>query len=284
MIKKAIKTTFLGILLLVALALSACLNKEGYSIKLCDFSDGGSGVTHKVEYSLWSEGRYTDYFAKDRLILSVGNLNIDAEYVNSEINTFEYYETHLYKDKNNNYFSVTDNGKLCYYLAGSDLNTGNEKICTEAECISIAREFLDAIVDSSAYTLHTEFKESSQTYVFTFEKTVGGFRSADRAEIWVKQNGNISIFSSFMLGEIPNDAVVAFDTAEIEKQIVASLDEKYEKVKEKYDTVSYEMRNYTLTRTEEGEYALVCSVDVRCIDHYGEYDSVCSDRLTFFIR
>ena len=285
MIKKAIKTTFLGILLLVALALSACLDKEGYSIKLCAFSDGGSsGVSHEIEYPLWNGGYYEDPTAEKRLVSRIGNLNIDAEYVNSVINTYEYYATHRYRDENKSYYVIADDGKLCNYFCRKGEISDTDRIYTEEECIAIAREFLNTIVDSSAYTVRAAHDEEHGFYSVSFLKKINGFRCADSAYIRVLENGRIYTFHSFMLGEIPNDAVFEFDTAEIEKQIAANLDEKYEKVKEKYDTISYEDFEYVLTRTEDGEYALVCYVDIELIDHYEENDVVISERLTFFIR
>lgn len=273
---------FVLILLVTVTLLSGCSKQKGYSVKVCGFSDSIPEVKHSMEYKEWSNGAFFDKKTEKNIDIAIEGNVVKAEYVDSEKKFYDYYNTHRYKDLNGNYLEVTDDGRLCSYFFGSHTNT--DKIYTEAECIDIAREFLNDIVCSDDYIINTEFDANRNLYLISFTKNADGFLCADRADFAVEQNGNIYSFSSSMLGKIPKNTVTGFDTKSLEAQVISKLDKEYSEAKKIYDLVSYDNINYTLTINEDNEFALVCSVDVYCKKNLGDYETVLSERIQLLIQ
>lgn len=196
-----------------------------------------------------------------------------------------FYKTHKYRDENNRFFSVTDDGKLCAYFFGNrSSEDDNERTYTESECIDIARKFLSNITDVSEYTVTTVFDEDRRLYTVSFVKYADGFRCSDRADIRIEETGYIYSFSSTMLGRMSSDVTTNFDNEAIRSQIISKLDSEYSEAKQAYDDVSYENFDYELTIDDDGKYALICSIDVKCTRSYDGYDSIISERIRLLIQ
>ena len=272
-------------LLLFMTLFTGCTKKDELSIRICGYSDSIPENSHKLEYQEWSEEAFVDSKAEKNISLSVGNIEVAGEYVETEIRFSEFYKTHKYRDENNRFFSVTDDGKLCAYFFGNrSSEDDNERTYTESECIDIARKFLSNITDVSEYTVTTVFDEDRRLYTVSFVKYADGFRCSDRADIRIEETGYIYSFSSTMLGRMSSDATTNFDEEAIRSQIVSKLDSEYSKAKQAYDDVSYENFDYELTIDDDGKYALICSIDVRCIRSYDGYDSINSERIRLLIQ
>ncbi len=260
------------------------LSDKNYLIQLCSFSDSISGVSHKAEYHDWREGSFVAEEEAKKIKLPIGDDDYQAEYWKTEKRFLEFYYTHSYWDEKGDSFSVTEDGQLSLYFFGSsDDADENGKIYTEAECREIARAFLDNIVDADDYTVQSEYDAGNQRYKISFTKTVSGLDCADQAKFLVEENGHIYSFSSFMLGQIPNDAAVDFDIQAVETQLVARLDQIYADAKVGYDDVRYDFLNHTVTRDANGEYFLVSTVEVRCIIDHGEVLESMAERLSFVV-
>ena len=98
----------------------------------------------------------------------------------------------------------------------------------------------------------------------------------------VEEDGYIYSFSSTMLGRIPANARTSFNRKNVEKNIIAKLDEEYSKGP--YDEVTYENFNYELTIDENGKYALICYLDVSYKENYGDCYSLLSERISLLIQ
>ena len=85
-----------------------------------------------------------------------------------------------------------------------------------------------------------------------------------------------------MLGRIPANARTSFNRKNVEKNIIAKLDEEYSKGS--YDEVTYENFNYELTIDENGKYALICYLDVNYKENYGDCYSLLSERIRLLIQ
>lgn len=272
-------------LLLFMTLFTGCAKKDELSIRICGYSDSIPENSHKLEYQEWSEEAFVDSKAEKNISLSVGNIEVAGEYVETEIRFSEFYKTHKYRDENNRFFSVTDDGKLCAYFFGNrSSEDDNERTYTESECIDIARKFLSNITDVSEYTVTTVFDEDRRLYTVSFVKYADGFRCSDRADIRIEETGYIYSFSSTMLGRMSSDATTNFDEEAIRSQIVSKLDSEYSKAKQAYDDVSFENFDYELIIDDDGKYALICSIDVRCIRSYDGYDSINSERIRLLIQ
>ena len=274
----------MSLLLLIALFV-ACTKKNDLSIRICGYSDSIPENPHKLEYQDWSKDAYVDSRAKKNIAFSVGNIEVSGKYVETEKRFSEFHETHKYKDEKDRYFSLTDEGKLCTYFFGSHPSEDdNERIYAEAECVDIASTFVSNIVDVSKYTVTTAFDESRRMYTVSFVKYADGFRCSDRAEIIIEETGYIYSFSSTMLGRISSDVTTHFDREVIQNQIISKLDSEYSKAKQAYDEVSYDNFDYELSIDDDGEYVLICSIDVKCIRSYDGYDSIISERILLLIQ
>ena len=261
------------------------ISDKDYLIQLCGFSDSIPNVTHKAEFSDWSVGTFIDQGAQKNLRLSVEKRSIDAEYINTEKKFYDFYYTHAYEDENNNSFCVTETGQLSHCFFGPSWGESkNEKIYSEVECRNIAYAFIDDIVNAGDYTIQSVYEEDQRLYRFSFTKSVSGFDCADQAEVWVEENGHIYSFSSSMLGKIPSDATVDFDVKQIQAQLGARLDQMYANAKKVFDEIQYEFVYHTVTIDEDGNYLLVCTVNVDCITKYGEVSTIMGERLRFVVQ
>ena len=87
-----------------------------------------------------------------------------------------------------------------------------------------------------------------------------------------------------MLGRMSSDVTTNFDNEAIRSQIISKLDSEYSEAKQAYDDVSYENFDYELTIDDDGKYALICSIDVKCTRSYDGYDSIISERIRLLIQ
>lgn len=272
------------LLVLLGTLFVGCAKKDELSIRVCGYSDSIPENPHKLEYQDWSKDAFVDSKAEKNVAYSVGNIEVAGNYIETEKRFSEFYETHKYKDKNNRYFSLTDDGKLCTYFFGSNSSEDDERTHTESECIDIASTFVSNITDVAQYTVTTTFDESRKMYTVSFVKYADGFRCSDRADIMIEETGYIYSFSSTMLGRISSDAATNFDREVIQEQVISKLDAEYSTAKQAYDDVTYENFDYELTIDEDGEYALICSIDVKCIRSHDDYDDIVSERIMLLIQ
>lgn len=272
-------------LLLLTTLLLGCSRNNNLSIKICGYSDSIPQAPHELEFEAWSEDAFFDSNVDKNIIITIGNVEVEGNYVNSEIRFSEFYKTHKYKDKNNCYFSLSDEGKLCTYFFGNEPSNNNyNKTYTESECIEIARTFVSNITNVSEYTATSTFDDERKMYTVSFTKYIDGFRCSDRADIMIKETGYIYSFSSTMLGQMSSNMTTGFDCENIKKQVISKLDDEYATAKQTYDEVSYESFDYELTIDDNGEYALICTVEVKCIHFYDGYDVVASERILLLIQ
>lgn len=272
-------------LVLPITVLSGCSVNNNYSIKICRYSDSISESSNQSEFQDWNKGPFDDPTAKKAVELDFGNVAVVGSYVETEKRFSEFYNTHTYKDENNHLFTLTEDGKLSSYFFGNNPNkVDNGKIYTKSECIEIARSFISEIVDPSQYTVTAEYNALLGMYRVSFDKYVDGFKCSDQAEIMIEQTGYIYSFSSTMLGKIPANAKTNFNRKAVEKKIIEKLDKEYSESKDSYDEVSYENFNYNLTMDENGKYALICYLDVDCIDIQGENKIVRGERMRLLIQ
>lgn len=280
---KKISCLVVSVLLLVGL-FTGCKNNDGLSIRICGYSDSIPENPHKLEFKDWSKEAFVDGKAEKSVAFSFGNIEVAGSYVETEKRFSEFYETHKYKDEENRYFSLTDDGNLCTYFFGKSTSEDNGRIHTEAECIETASVFLSSITDVSQYTVTASFDENRRMYTISFIKYADGFRCSDRADVMIEETGHIYSFSSTMLGRIQSDVKTNFDPTIIQEQVVSKLDTEYSGAKQAYDEVTYESFDYELTIGEDGEYALICSVDVKCVHSYDGYDGIVFERIMLLIQ
>ena len=285
------KKQIVSVLLIMFLLLPCfgCADKEAesneYIVKVCGFSDSIPETDHKLEYSLWSEGKYTDTTIVKQVDFLLGNSQIKGSYKDSERKFYNCFSTHRYLDANNRFFEIDSNQKLTSYFWGSAAIAQEPSAKLSAdECKEIACSFLGKIVDIKDYTVSVNYDETNGKYSICFEKYIGTLKTADQATVVVEENGNLYSYTSSMLGHIPTDVVPEYDQTAVQQAIEAKLEKIYAKAKSTYDEVNYDDFEYVLTKVTDTDFALVCVINVSCLNHYGEFEEITSERLRLIIE
>ena len=132
---------------------------------------------------------------------------------------------------------------------------------TQAQCESVAREFLGEYVDVSQYQEEIARDELYDGYLITFTKYLNGYPTTDMAQVCVLDNGKIGAYTSCMFGMVPSASNITFDYDKAVQAVYQKLDTIYADAKAKYESVVYEPE-FKYTVLEDGELGLFCSVKI----------------------
>lgn len=264
------------------LAFGGCAQTQNYQVLTFDYSDSVDGSSFTREYNYWSEENIDVSGVKSVITVDVNGEQHTGIFDRVHMVAPNSYPVYQYTDNNDNTFTVDPDGKLASYFWESTKGDNQNKL-SEEDCAEIAKEFLKKVVDVELYQLKTEYSSEQGHYQFIFTKYIDGYKTADSARVTVKENGDLYIFSSTMLGKIPMDVQIDFDNEKVEKAVFKKLDAEYAGVKSKYDKVAYKIVNKYVTILESGDVAMVCTVEVDCITKLGEYYSHLGNRVGFVI-
>jgi len=252
-----------------------------YTVVVYGYSDSAKFVNHEKEYEFGDFEKYNAHKAQERVIVKIGEKEIQGEYVGTDYigtNTFPTYE---YRDEQNNLFAIDPEGRLVFYFWGEEEKSG--EMISQEEAEQIAKDFLGDIVDVSPYQIDVTKDDKAENYTVEFKKYVDGMETTDCATIRVQYSGELYSYSSFMLGTVSEDVTNNFDMNDVENAIVNRLDQVFEASKEEYDRVEYGTPTISLTMLKDGSVGLVCYVDMECIDEVGVYEAITSERINMVI-
>lgn len=172
---------------------------------------------------------------------------------------------------------------LVSFFRGNTSLQGPEK--TKDECVAIAREFLASIVDVSNYDIDVAEDSERKMYTVTFVRRLGDLKTADTATIVVKSDGELYSYSSFMLGRMAGKTVSpdSIDFQKIKESIYNKLSLIYQDAKSNYSRVEFREPACMLTALKDGSLGIVCTVDVDCINSYGKFEEMLSERNNFVV-
>ena len=254
---------------------------------MCGFSDSVSIAGHKVEYEFPTYERYKEKSLNEKMTINISGRDVKGEFKETEYRGFNYYPIYEYEDENGNSFHVNPEGLLVgYSLNRKDRENeiiSQDKTISQDDSIAIAKEFLSNIVDVTKYQISVKEKESLKMYEVSFTKYVGELKTTDSATVDVIYSGEISSYSSFMLGKVSDVQTYNFDLESVKASITNRLDEIYAEAKTKYDRVVYEEPTFLLTNLKDGSVGLVCYLDVKCVSVIGEYEAYISDRVCMVV-
>lgn len=258
-------------------------SEKEYQVLVCGYSDSISSVDHEIEYVFEDSEKYADIIPEQKLTMVVNEQNYIGDYLRTSYIGSNYFPTYEYSSKENRVsFSVDEKGFLVNYIKHSSCN--NENVCSEQECLQIAKDFLNKFADVSQYTTKIEINEESKYYTIRFEKYVGDFKTADKATIDVFFDGEVYCYSSFMLGRIPVETKTSdIDMDGIHSAVKERLDVMYQHAKEVYDRVEYGEPKFELTILKDGRRGICYWIDVDCIDIVGEYTTSTGELLYMVI-
>ena len=234
-----------------------------YTFVICNPSQG---------YTKWNEVIDTIIPNPDIEVLICGKM-VPARFCGyARVRQYEPYITFYYNNQN---LGVTADGQLKYYFWKENwdrsINPLREYISLE-ECIGVAENFIISHfdVDLNDYRMEIENLDSDMVYYdIVFSKYIGDFETAEKIRVGVRKDGDLIEFDSCMLGGIPNDTEINFDTEKIESIIFDQLDVRYEKQMQNYDEIHYDIDSCVVTILDTGEVALVYKIMVSGIKHRG---------------
>lgn len=274
----------LTVLILFVILLSGCGAKNGFGqIQVCGFSNSVSEINPRLEYTKWSKDAYVDSKQTKSMAVAINGTDYAGEYVNSDYAFGTYELRHTYKTANNIYFEVDSDRKPIACFWGEQESSGSEK--SQADCEKIAEDLISETTGCSLkdYQKSVRFDEELGLYTVTYIKYIGSIESEDQAEVQIDRYGNAYSFRATMLGKISVDNVPTFDLHSIDEEITKKLDTLTKDARKSYDSVEYGDFVYTLSMTDPDAYALLCTVDVKCINRAGEYDMETGEKIQFVI-
>lgn len=258
------KTIFVCFILMCLISTGCSIqNKDEYTARVYAYSDSVSSAKHIIEYEFVDE-KYENADISKEVTVKVKDKLIKGKYLKTEYFDFNYYPTYEYVDDNGNLFCIDPEGKLTYYFWGNPEETGIE--LSKEECISVVDEFVSDIIDVSKYQLKVDVKENK--YEVTYTKFVDNTETTESICVVVLFTGNLYSYSSFMLGKIPEDATNDFDMDKVKESVTNRLDIMFEDAKHRYDEVKYTEVATQYTILKDGQEALICTVDVECINNF----------------
>lgn len=113
-----------------------------------------------------------------------------------------------------------------------------------------ADELASHFVQASAYERVYFYQEDTSVHKFTYYKKAGGYRTADRGNVWISSDGNVELVSFINTGIFDKIEIPAIDPKALDEAFYKSLGE----------TVCQKIWERTLT-VKEGEVYLLYDYD-----------------------
>ncbi len=256
-----------------------------YKPLIYDFSDSITAAKYEMEYSLVNMDKYLDVIPDEKVNMLINGNNIEADFRRISIIAPNYFPTYRYYSKEDDTSVMTDEkGKMIGFYQHKTVDFNEDEVCSENDCLQIAKEYLSQYVDVSEYSIQVEKTEDKQLYEFSFTKYIGDFMTTDNITIGVFYNGEIKFFSSFMMGRVPAETSTEdIDMERIHSSVNQKLDQIYQRAKQIYDIVEYTEPSYALTVLSDGTRAIEYSLEVKCILEDAEGRTVYADRINMII-
>lgn len=262
---------------------NAAVPNSPYQVLSYGYSDSIPSAKHMIEYIFADKEKYINTTPDDIVEVLINGISYSGEYQSNHYRSCNYFPVYEYISETGLSFAVDDSGMLVSFFQGNTSLQGPEK--TKAECVAIAREFLASIVYVSNYDIDVAEDSERKMYTVTFVRRIGDLKTADTATIVVKSDGDLYSYSSFMLGRMAGKTVSpdSIDFQKIKESIYNKLSLIYQDAKSNYSRVEFGEPAYMLTALKDGSLGVVCTVDVDCINSYGEFGEMLSERNNFVV-
>lgn len=251
-----------------------------YPVMIYDYSDSIQSAYHTIEYEFADREKYNELIIIPNVELTVGGKQYSGVFQTRQYRANNYYPTSRYLDSNSNYFEIDDNSVLVSYFWGT---ASSEKILPKEECLMVAKDFITNIIDISDYEIDITDDQERALYTVTFTRYVNGLKSTDCATVVVQYNGVLYSYSSNMLGRVKHIQAVNIDL----NKAMASVDRKlniiYQDTRDKHTRVEFEKSDFIITTLKDGSAGLICSVVIKCIDAFGEFETIVSERVNLVV-
>lgn len=278
------KTKFACLLFAICLLFASCGEKEvpsqvapeiTYTASLLDYSDDASDLSLSREYDKWSSLPDFDIQSGDTMDISLNGNQVTGELWFTYTPNLGNYTVYCYLYNEHYDFAVDENGKLVTFRL--PVTSTGLPAKTEHECLQIAKNFLSTLVDPEDYDVTSVYYKEEGEYRFSFHKNIDQFKSADSAEIYVHESGQLFSFSSLMLGRIPTDTKNVFDIDKVNEVINKKIDSIFDGVLS--GPMNYSIVDYTFTILEDGSQAVVATIEATST----EWKNVAPDLLSIIV-
>ncbi len=109
-------------------------------------------------------------------------------------------------------------------------------------------------------------------------------KTSENALIHVFYDGQLGYYTSNMLNKLNANTIrTNIDMSRVNESVYNRLDQIFADAKNKYSRVEYEEPVFSLTVLKDGNTALLCTVDVNCVEVSGEYEYIMSDCINFIV-
>lgn len=252
---------------------------ESYSASIIGFSDSISSSGLSIEYDLKDHETYKDHKIEDITTVTINGRKIKGHFTQTFYLGDNYFPVYEYVQGGES-FMIDPDGKLVFY-SGDRSESTSDVICTEAECIQIAKDFLATIVDADPYRPEATLYEGK--YYIEFVKYIGEMKTTEWVKFTVTQSGEVVSYTAFMLDTIPANAQYSFDMDKAEAVVQERLDGIIAGYNRPYDRIEYNDESWALMRLKDGDYGLCYSVEMNFIRIQGPYEEHSGQLIRFVV-
>ena len=204
--------------------------------------------------------RFTAEEVDKEITVTVDGREIRCAYDYSQIAEPNCFPTHVYKGAEGEKIGLDPEGMLLNYSYSGAKGQSTAEVLTEEKCVSVAREFVNGYCNVNSY--ETTVAKDDDKYEIHFEKWIDGVRTTEFARVIIKETGEITKYTAYMLGKLPDSVPYAFDMVRVEKELHKKLNAYYENMGKELSNISYRDINVSYTVLKTGELALYGSVSV----------------------
>lgn len=196
--------------------------------------------------------------------VKIEGVTFTATYNTSQNTDFYNNKTDRYKGKLNGksfVFGINPETGLCNaFLKDLDKWDESTEKLTREECLTRAYEYLGNYVnDPENYEVIWEkYRDTENGYWFELVRIIDGVQTSDKANISVRENGEVYRHLFTSLGEFKDVDVSSIDMTALNKAVKAKLDGIYGE----FDSYDYDNTEMILTKLADGSYVFDYQAEV----------------------
>ena len=232
------------------------LNYEAFNV---------SEINNSAEYTIYDSQKYSNSLPPMNKDFEWNGEIFSLEYKETWNASYEYFPRYKYVNTANKdmSFSFDEKGQLVNF-SNSFTKYDGPQLISEEESINIAKKYFPSNIDISEYSVSVE-KQVTE-YRVSFEKYIGNLETADCLWVDVLFNGEIKLFTSFMLGRIPKSLDISeIDLDLADKTAKEKVHSYYEGVDyfKNYHKIEYILLNKELTALDETAFGIIYYFEVQ---------------------
>ena len=255
-----------------------------YEISVADVSDG-LGISGGISYK-FKQKNFDDFKPPQTVKITLDGKEMTVSGgVNPSYRFKQYYPVYNYSVPGTEIdIKMDPYGNVLEYEVDDFVSAESAPIMTDEEYERIALDFLASFIDISELEITlSRVSTNLDGYVVHFAQYVNGMKTSGHGEIVVAYDGQVESYVAYDINLISKDTVNPFDMEEVKAKVEAYTAEITENKEKEYDEVNCTY-DYQLTMLADGNLAIYCEVEVKCITYYVDEYSVRSGLLELVIQ